>query len=370
MKILLSDFHSGCQLWQASILKYLGHNINIDSFSGCRNYIPSNYIQSNILKINNDNFSIINIDSTMKINKNVEAFIKIFYDTIIVSYPPKFIDLFKNIKFKYPKILNVAHRLHIHTKNDKMFIENLKIKIKNNEIILCSMSKYDTEYIKHYIDIEPIQLDVICLYLPLNSYLPSKNEILISPAHSIDISLFDSVNDMNIQAKNLGYDLEFVKIKDIYPNYIYEDLIKHKATVLFPYSVFSISMIEMYELNIPMFVPSKKLLLSTNLMKDVSIYPYYSTETEMIELDKPHPNTPHKFSPNSYKYEDREYWINFAYFYNKENIIYWDNPKDLFYKLSNTNLQEVSNNMKIENLKHKETQLNNWKNLFTKYNVT
>jgi len=115
----------------------------------------------------------------------------------------------------------------------------------------------------------------------------------------------------------------------------------------------------MYELNIPMFVPSKKLLLNTNLMQDVCLFPCYTTEYEMIELDKPHINSPHKFSPNSYKYDDREYWLNFAYFYNKENIILWDNPQDLFLKLTTTNLKEVSEKMKIENNKNKETQLHN-----------
>lgn len=367
MKILISDFHSGCQLWQAAILQKLYHSISIDSLSGCSNYIPNDYKQINIIKLNNNSYSILNIDLTIKLDRFIQNYLTLYYDTIIVSYPPKYIDIFKNVKCKYPKILNVGHRIHIHTLNDKMFIENLKTQINNNEIILCSMSKYDTEYIKHYINIEPIQLDVVCFYLPLNNYLPLRNEILISPVNAVNIKPFKSVNNMNMIANKMGYNFKFTKIKDIYPNYTYEDLIKHKATVLFPYSVFSISMIEMYELNIPMFVPSKKLLLSTNLMKDVSLYPCYTSEYEMIELDKPHINTPHKFSPNSYKYEDREYWLQFAYFYNKKNIIYWDSPIDLFYKLNTINLQEVSYNMKIENLVHKETQLNNWKILFNKF---
>lgn len=361
MKILISDFHAGCQMWQASILQYLGHNVNIDSFSGCKNYIPQNIIQTNALNLLNYNFSITNIDN-IKIQDNIIS----NYDTILCSFPPKFIDIFKNLKFKFPKILNVGHRLHIHVYNDKIFLENLKIQVFNNEIILCSMSKYDTEYIKHYIDINPIQLDVCCFYLPYNPYLPSRNEILILASYYTNISPFNSITEMNTIAKDMGYNLQFAKIKEIYPNYKYEDLLNHRATVLFPYSVFSISMIEMYELNIPMFVPSKKLLLNTNLMQDVSLFPCYTTENEMIELDKPHNNSPHKFSPNSYKYEDREYWLNFCYFYNKENIIFWDNPCDLFLKLTTTNLKEVSEKMKIENNKNKETQLHNWKILLDK----
>jgi len=368
MKILISDFHAGCQMWQAAILQLLGHSININSFSGCSNYIPHNYIQTNLLKFNNDNYSILNIDSTIKLHKIIEEHIEIIYDTIIVSFPPKFIDVFKNIKFKYPKILNAGHRLHIHTKNDIMFIEKLKTQINNNEIILCSMSKYDTEYIKHYIDIEPIQLDVVCLYLPLNPYLPIRNEILISPVHTLNVSPFKSINNMNNIAKTMGYNLQFANIKELYPNYKYEDLINHKATVLFPYSAFSISMIEIYEMNIPMFVPSKKLLIETGIMNDISLFPCYSSYEEMIEIDIPHTNSPHKYSPNSMKNEDRLYWLDFTYFNTKENVIFWDNPTDLFNKLISTNLQEVSDKMKIENMKHREKQLNNWKNLLESFN--
>jgi hypothetical protein len=226
------------------------------------------------------------------------------------------------------------------------------------------MSRYDTEYIKHYLNIVPIQLDVACFHLPEDiKYTPVRNEILISPVNVNKVLPFESISHMNNLAKYLGYNLIFSDIKTIYKNYNYYDLVKHKANVLFPYSVFSISMIELYELNIPTFVPSDNLLLESGIMNDVSLFPLYCDESYMKVLDKPNNISPHKFSPNSYNINDKKYWLQYSYFKQKNNIIYWDSPEDLFTKLTTLNFNTISNNMKIENDLHKEQQLVKWRNL-------
>jgi hypothetical protein len=120
-------------------------------------------------------------------------------------------------------------------------------------------------------------------------------------------------------------------------------------------------MIELYESNIPMFVPTVRLLLETGLMNDVSIFPLYGPLEEMERIDIPHPESPHRFSPNSLKQDDKEYWLQYAYFNTKENVIYWDSPADLFTKLKTIDLQVVSDKMKVENERHRATQLENWK---------
>lgn len=359
MNILISDFHVGCQIWQTSILEKLGYTVFINSFSGHSQYIPSNYKQTKVVQSNIDINSITGNELTLREINNISS----NFDTILCSFPPKFIDVFNKVKCKYPKILNCGHRLHIYCKNDSSFIEKLKTQILNGEVILCSMSKYDTEYIKHYLNLEPTELHVTCCYLPDNKFLPNRKEILISPVNVDNVAPFKSVYQMNNLAKTNGLDLQFSKIKDIYPNYTFSDLLNHRACILFPYSAFSISMVEMYELNIPMFVPSKKLLLRTNLMNDCSLFPCYCSMEEMQHFDTPHVDSPHKFSPNSYNPSDREYWLSYSYFYNKKNVIFWDTIPELFYKLINTNFQEVSYKMRIENEQFRIEQMDNWKKL-------
>ena len=125
-------------------------------------------------------------------------------------------------------------------------------------------------------------------------------------------------------------------------------------------------MIEMYELNIPMFVPSKTLLLNTSLLNDVKLYPCYMSEADMKSLDLPHVNLPHNFSPNSYEYKDSSYWVDFSYFYTKKNVIMWDTPDDLLKKIRDTDLMMVSTEMKKENELFRQTQLTNWDNMINK----
>jgi hypothetical protein len=365
MRILISDYHAGCQNWQAHTLKELNIDVTVDSYSG-HAFTIDDSLKQNITPETRPNLHVGNIKPITSESdiKSVSA-----YDTVLVSFPPKFIDLYSNINMKYPKILNAGHRLHIHTLNDPDFTKNLANKVKNNEIILCSMSRYDTEYIKHYLDITPIELYVTCFHIPSSiSYRPVRDEILISPVNATNLAPFTSINDMNAKAATLGYNFKFSTVKAIYNNYKYEDLINHKATVLFPYSVFSISMIEMYEMNIPMFVPSKRLLLETGIMNDVGVAPCYGSYADMKRIDIPHTNSPHKFSPNSTNKEDINYWLDFAYFNTKENVIFWESPEDLFRKLSSTNFDDVSLRMKHENRIHREKQLNNWRNLLDTFN--
>jgi hypothetical protein len=368
MKILITDFHSGCQIWQAYILKELGHDVKIQSFSGVEKYIEDLSLLENV--IGNDiperinYYSINKKESLHNILTTDETQLLMNFDTVLVSFPPIFIELFHNVTFKKPKILNAGHRLHIRIINDRSFVETLKDEVNKRNIIVASMSHYDTEYIKHYTEIMPIELYPTCLYLPRNiEYNPLREEILIGPVNAGIVYPFESIDHMNIISKSMGFDLVFKKIHDIYPKYNFKDLLNHRAIVLFPYSVFSISMIELYELNIPMFVPSKQLLLLTNLIKDCCLYPYYSSESEMKYMDIPNKESVHKYSPNSYNIEDRSYWLEYSYFYQKKNIIVWEDPLDLFNKLITTNLHEVSNKMKEETAEYQKLQLQNWKSM-------
>uniref|UniRef100_A0A6C0AJ98 Glycosyltransferase n=1 Tax=viral metagenome TaxID=1070528 RepID=A0A6C0AJ98_9ZZZZ len=343
MKILVVDQHAGCQMWQAALLKELGHDVTIDSSSGHAHLIPSNWKRNVIVR---DNGIIVNGDELAR-----------EFDTVVAGFPPNFMNEFKNIRFRHKKIINCGHRFHIQPSYGPVLMD---------DVFLASMSRYDAEYIKHYTGITPHALDVACFHLPRTlAYRPTRKEILISPVHAQCVLPFSSLEHMNSMALQDGSDLVFSRAHHLYGNFKYEDLVNHPACVLFPYSAFSISMIEMYELNIPMFVPSPSILTEMTgpkqLMNDVLLYPCYMDEREMMKRDIPHPSSPHAYSPNSYRKEDIKYWFQFTYFNTRKNVIYWNSPKDLFNKLRTTNLSEVSERMRIENEEHRAKQLDAWK---------
>lgn len=362
LRILISDFHAGCQLWQTSVLEQLGYEVVLQSFSGHSMFIDDKYKETII----SSQISIKNLTDKC-INEHDISRLEMF-DTCIVSFPPKFIDLFSNVNFKIPPILNCAHRLHIHTEYDTSFVNRIKEKVESNSIVLCSMSKYDTEYIKHYTGITPTELDVVCFHVPYKlPYAPYRDEILVGPCHVGNLSPFSSLLEMNITAKNMGYNLNFGTLPSLYGRFSYENILAHRAVVIFPYSAFSISMVEIYELNIPMFVPSPNIIIKMGLMNDVCLYPCYFTEEHTRLIDTPDKSSVHMYSPNSYNTEDKLYWLNFAYFMQKKNIIFWDSVTDLFEKINNTDMEKISCLMREENNNHRKTQLRNWKKLFARY---
>ena len=55
---------------------------------------------------------------------------------------------------------------------------------------------------------------------------------------------------------------DFRQLKELYPHYEYTDLQAHRCIVMIPYQVSVISFFEYYRLNVPVFVPSKQLLIS------------------------------------------------------------------------------------------------------------
>lgn len=343
MKILITDMHAGCQMWQASILKKLGHEVVIYSFSGHRHLLKEE-----------DQVCEISLPLTEKDRQHLSQF-----DTILVSFPPSFINWFLDLDLKYPKIVNCGHRLQISSSDD--FSTLLAEQVKSKKIVLGSMSTYDSEYLKYYTGLVPYELYTTCFHVPSNiPYKPDRQEILIAPVHATSFTPFINIDHMNYLARFHNFNLSFSLIKDLYNNYKYEDLCRHPACVLFPYSVFSISMVELYELNIPMFVPSLKLLIETGIMKDVKLFPIYMTEQDTKKIDRPHEDYAFLPSPNSYDIKASEYWLKFSYFFTKQNVIFWDTPVDLFQKLTTTDLSSVSNRMNIETKNFREKQLCNW----------
>jgi hypothetical protein len=341
-----------------ALLTELGHTVHILSFSGHK-YLLNQY---ETIAVSDDSIKLADIQCISPII-NIEDIYHISrqYDTALISFPPSFYRFFDNIPFKYPLLLNCGHRLHIHNNQPSLFLDKLRNDVLSNKVKLCTMSTYDREYIKHYTNLHATELPVTCFHLPHLSYTPIKEEILIGPAHAHQLAPFSSIDNMNSYGSK--YNIVFAKIKDLYPNYSYSDLVNHKAVVVFPYSAFSISMVELYELGIPMFVPSQRLVVEHSLMNDAALHPFYASYEKMRELDIPDPDSPHTYSPNSYNKGDMMYWQQFTFFNTRKHIIHWDSIEELMHKLNTTDFKAVSAAMMEETQRFRQEQLDNWRDM-------
>ena len=124
-------------------------------------------------------------------------------------------------------------------------------------------------------------------------YQPTRYEILIAPSRDVNRALADELirlaagrrsydplslvsklisgitSNVNPEEKGHGPTklptYEIRPIRDIYSHYKYTDLASHPAVILIPYQVSLMLFFELYSMNMPMFVPSPKLLTQWHL---------------------------------------------------------------------------------------------------------
>lgn len=289
------------------------------------------------------------------------------HDTYLVSFPPSLARLFLDLAEKYDKrlILNLGHRFNIgiHTKKEnESMIRLLEHIHRHPRHILAAGSEYDVQYVRYYLGIEPEKLPLCCFHVEAAVRSPESNVVLVGPKGSPK----GTVDRLNAKARNsTGKAMQFATIKDVHPHYDLEDLANHPAVVIFPYSVFSMRMLELYELNVPFFVPSPELLLEYKAMYDRALFPIYCTKEQYARMDKDQvwPGAAGGVpSPNSYEPAAQKYWFQFCFFYRTKNAIIWHSEEDLLEKLANTDLEQVRREMYKENRERREAALRRWRN--------
>jgi hypothetical protein len=300
------------------------------------------------------------------------------YEYFLCSFPPSIGLLFIKLANSLGKrmILNVAHRFNIGVdspRKNREVLSMIEEVHSSNHHVLFIMSDYDYHYIRYYLGIEPVHLHLSCFHIPLKCSHPSKPEILVGPAHVKNLGPFQSEDDMNKKMAQLSINraekpLFYSHMKGLYPNYEFNQLQRHPAVVLFPYSAFSISMAELYELNIPMFVPSNELLIKHGQMTDRTLFPIYCTESQFSAFETEPKCGDFGFSPNNNSAKAQDYWLEYCYFNNRENIVTWNSPEDLSEKLSGCDLQSIREKMFEENGRIRVAVKRNWRQFFLQNN--
>jgi hypothetical protein len=161
------------------------------------------------------------------------------------------------------------------------------------------------------------------------------------------------------ELKNISqfHNLKFSKIRDLFPHYSLQQLANHRAIVIFPYAVMSYSLVDFYISNIPMFVPSVKLM---SVLKNVNDRTHKGNcGSEFIDIER-HPSSIHKLSPNDDSDEPYKYWLQYADYFQWPHVTIFESLKDLIQKLKTMNLKDISDKMKRYNKVREANLLDNW----------
>jgi len=309
-------------------------------------------------------------------------------DFFFCSMPPSLFTLFE--KCNAPAICNMANRLDYGQLRAEIFdalIEKAVAGVESGKLRMYSMSCYDSAYFKYFTgkdapyfpapvnylrggvqwqleratrsDIllwhgkafapDSVFIDEYLLWFDANSDIkltanpifPSRNiyrkiaerPIIAKTLRGL-ITDFRPANIRHPLAQLRDYGYKIMRMRRVLKMYSYQDLLRFKAIVVFPYTVFSVAMLELLELGVPAFYPSKRLLKHWDerygmMFHRTSKHGQRSaggfSNIAYGADSAPDPN-------DSVNHEALHYWLDKSEFYNWD-VRYFDSPADLHEQL-------------------------------------
>ena len=371
--LIISDMHIGTTMWQTAILRSLGISAEARTLSAHAKYASSDAIGRDIFFMNIAEWPADRVREEFAWNPELKGL-----RFALASFPPSRIEALAKLPAQVRLILNVGHRIHIHVSSERLeeITEAVRAMASDPRYVLATMSEYDYHYTKYYTGIELHRLPVVCAHLAPalldGPYAPANRTVLIGPSHNLDTIIgFDNdlaeLNRLSTEyaARNGFEPYTFEFIKKVYPGNTAspENLARHPAVLMNPYSAFSISMVELYQMNLPFFVPSDELLVDR--MGDVRLHPIYQKQEAVDALERRHPvaGTGYAYSPNDPSPDAQRIWLKHMYFNQVENAQRWSTPEELFDKLYRTDLAALHSRMKAENHRLFAAQAEAWTRL-------
>ncbi|KAL9645632.1 hypothetical protein ABK040_015847 [Willaertia magna] len=299
-------------------------------------------------------------------------------DAVICSHPPANCELY--LPFNKSLIVYATTRLEFG-RNDRFidwrkpymtpankhrwaqWIDNLIRIAKNPRNVIAANNLYDAHYIRYFTGLEVEYIPSWCGDLKV-TWNPKKPEFLLGPYRdNLDYPRFSEIEawkhpimkGLLSALDRTKSKLKFLRMRQAYPHYKLEDLTIHPGIVLIPYQLSIMSFFEMYRMNIPLFVPSKSLMIKWQSKYNNQFERIYGDPERLVFTPK------ERYDPNSNDFDNLNYWLEFADYFVFPHLITFDSWEDLIDKIQNkVNLREVSEKMKQFNIMQKEQLKDTW----------
>lgn len=333
MQSLIVDFHVGCIQSLQSTLERQGHETHVISYSQ-HNFVIEHLIQDSKnqpsrLSRFRTTVSLFGFLGLLKKYQKTKRAIrnrrpigsKSIYDIVWCCFPPGIYTNLANSKLARRTIVVISHRMDMgfeKTEHRDKFWKKVIRDSSNPDLTFVASNEYDAKYFEYYSNtpIPVIEIETPYIQIPaLSPDLP----VLIGPSH---------VNAESQLVKKIRQNFPEIKtIKENYSSYSFDQLSRHKAFILLPYSIYSISLLELSSLGVPILVPSDEFLISSGILNDVSLFPLYGSQEKISKFEKS--CSVESPGPNCDCTRCRKYWLQFAFWKSLPNVLYWESIADL-----------------------------------------
>lgn len=300
-------------------------------------------------------------------------------DAFLCCDPPGACELFE--PFNKSLLIVATTRYHIGRSNAERWIElNQKIIdiASHKRNVVGANNRYDQEYIRYFTGIDARILPSLCVYTAA-VYRPTRPGFLLAmrPREYKKSKKFPQyfIDKFTAACTLLGVDVQLNPIRKLYVNYEYKDLASHRGIVHLPYQASVMAMLEQYRMNVPLFLPSKRLLIDWNLewfvLHERTESPprpaRYVRSPRRQSNVQPHHTQKDRPDPNSdFDVQAMTYWLQYADYYVLPHIVYFDSVEHLVKILdtiTDQNLTAISQSMAEYNARSRDTVLDKWEEI-------
>jgi len=280
------------------------------------------------------------------------------YDGFICCYPPSFVYVYGDLG--KPVIMNAPIRYEFPFQQQpehwRRFNDYLVKGQDSGMIHPVGNSVYECQYYEYFTGRPMTHISSLCEYIDR-----------FSPKWSGGRNVFWSFGEHtgSREAANRVKGVQF--IRDAIPQYQHADIPQAKGVVWIPYNCSVMSFFEHYWLNIPIFVPTPRLLLElyhAKMALSQFSWNYDHTGSLLPRVGTSLPDPNHKDSVPQ--------WLDFYDFYNLTEfpyISYFDSWPDLQNLMDGTDLQKTSSLMAAHNQVRKQRVLAQWTGITTQIAV-
>uniref|UniRef100_A0A0K2V0D6 Uncharacterized protein n=2 Tax=Lepeophtheirus salmonis TaxID=72036 RepID=A0A0K2V0D6_LEPSM len=214
---------------------------------------------------------------------------------------------------------------------DWKLLNKALIDLQDGHGVVGSLSRFDSEYLRHYTNLDSKPFPVVGLVEDKANYQPKKDAKTILFLGSKTKSQFLGIDE-------LGFKIEMNPLN-------YKDLNNIVAVIYIPEDFTSYKLTQFYSMNIPIFSPSLSFLGKNNLLSS-SLKKICKSLTSI----RPYIQTWHPFDPSEAQSTMSQlYWWQLSDSFDLPHIVHFKDEKDLAQKLRTSDLSVIREKMKTEN---------------------
>ncbi len=343
MKSIIIDFHGGSISLLAKHLVRLGHEVSIFDVNPQDRLLDLNNLMSHRLQpaeLREAKFRILRAGRFLRGTNLVRFAVSPIwnfayppfrfrapkFDVAWVTFPPSFYRRVRISRVASQTVVFISHRMDLWISNPVLrwlFWRQLLLDLKNDRVKLIAATEFEAEYVHGIIGHRPeiLRLPPARKESDRNQLEPKKDKWLIGPVN-IPEEMARHVVELSGGRINLG------TIRKEYDSYSMKDLEEHVGFICIPYSIYSISILELLSLGRPVLIPSNDWMLKNQTLDDVLLSPKYARAWEnrlfySLFIGKaktlPHLSTNANLEP----------WLKFASWANHPNVRIWNDVDEL-----------------------------------------